>query len=256
MKYKSKKQSDAAGVVATHAQPDARGLRVGLVVSTYHSEITSALEAGARSAYQHAGGADSDLLVVHAPGAFELPVLAAALLRRPDVAAVVVLGCVVQGQTRHDRYICTAVTDQCSRLAVETGKPLGYWQARREGGIADQLALHPALLLPPREEIYRRCDVRFARMLDNGAVKEVEALLARKLDPALPVMRAIGVAEIAALLRGAISRGDALARGAQATRNYAKRQYTWARHQFPDDWNRFESHDFATSIYFERLLPI
>ena len=126
MKDKSKKQSDAAGVAPPHAQPDARGLRVGLVVSTYHSEITSALEAGARSAYQNAGGVEADLLVVHAPGAFELPVLAAALLRRPDVAAVVVLGCVVQGQTRHDRYICTAVTDQCSRLAVETGKPLGY----------------------------------------------------------------------------------------------------------------------------------
>ena len=135
-----------------------------------------------------------------------------------------------------------------------TGKPLSYWQERREGAIGGQIALHPAVLLPPRAEIYRRCDARFEWMLDHGAVEEVEALLTRKLDPALPVMRAIGVPEIAALLRGEIARGEALSRGAQATRNYAKRQYTWARHQFPDDWKRFESHDFSVDAYFERLL--
>jgi tRNA dimethylallyltransferase len=135
-----------------------------------------------------------------------------------------------------------------------TGKPLAYWQEQREGGIADQITLHPAVLLPPREEIYRRCDARFTRMLDEGAIREVEALLACNLDPALPVMRAIGVPEIAALLRGEITREEAIARGAQATRNYAKRQYTWARHQFPGDWPRFELHDYPIEDYFERLL--
>jgi tRNA dimethylallyltransferase len=135
-----------------------------------------------------------------------------------------------------------------------TGKPLGYWQERREGGIAETVDLHPAVVLPPRGEIYRRCDARFARMLDSGAIQEVEALLVRKLDPALPVMRAIGAAEIAALLRGEITREEALTRGAQATRNYAKRQYTWARHQFPGDWTRFESHNSPIPTYFERLL--
>ncbi|WEK47133.1 MAG: tRNA (adenosine(37)-N6)-dimethylallyltransferase MiaA [Candidatus Andeanibacterium colombiense] len=137
-----------------------------------------------------------------------------------------------------------------------TGKPLAYWQEQREGGIGGEVALHPAVLLPPREEIYRRCDARFARMLDTGAVGEVEALLARDLDPALPVMRAIGVPEIAALIRGEITREQAIGRGAQATRNYAKRQYTWARHQFSGDWNRFASHDSDISTYFERLLLI
>ena len=69
---------------------------------------------------------------------------------------------------------------------------------------------------------------------------EVERLLARGLSPALPVMRAIGVPEIAAMLTGRLSRDEALAAGQQATRRYAKRQYTWFRHQPPESWPRFE----------------
>jgi len=136
-----------------------------------------------------------------------------------------------------------------------TGRPLSWWQERREGGIGGAVTLHPAILLPEREELYRRCDARFARMLDGGAVEEVEALLARKLDPELPVMRAIGVREIAGWLRGEWSREEAIARGAQATRNYAKRQFTWLKHQFPPFWKRHTSHDFPAFTYFETLLP-
>ena len=69
-------------------------------------------------------------------------------------------------------------------------------------------------------------------------IAEVEALLARKLDPALPVMRAIGVPDIAAFLRGEISRDAAIASGQTATRQYAKRQYTWFRNQPPSGWSR------------------
>ncbi|KPL67735.1 tRNA delta(2)-isopentenylpyrophosphate transferase [Erythrobacter sp. SG61-1L] len=137
-----------------------------------------------------------------------------------------------------------------------TGKPLSFWQAQSEGGIASEVDLHAAVLLPPRDELYRRCDARFAKMLQSGAVEEVDALLARNLDPALPVMRAIGVPEIAAFLRGEWSLADAQSKGSQATRNYVKRQFTWAKHQFPRDWQRFESHDFQAKGYFERLLPI
>ena len=136
-----------------------------------------------------------------------------------------------------------------------TGRPLSWWKERREGGIGGAVTLHPAILLPEREELYRRCDARFARMLDGGAVEEVEALLARKLDPELPVMRAIGVREIAGWLRGEWSREEAIARGAQATRNYAKRQFTWLKHQFPPFWKRHTSHDFPAFTYFETLLP-
>lgn len=135
-----------------------------------------------------------------------------------------------------------------------TGKPLAHWQERREGGIGERIALHSAIVLPERDGLYTRCDARFARMLDEGAVEEVEALLARTLDPTLPVMRAIGVPEIAGWLRGEWTRQDALVRGQQATRNYAKRQYTWFRRQPPQEWPRFESRDYKIEIYFERLL--
>ena len=68
---------------------------------------------------------------------------------------------------------------------------------------------------------------------------EVGALLSRNLDPNLPVMRAIGVSELGALLRGELTREQAIAAGQQATRRYAKRQYTWFAHQPPPDWPRF-----------------
>ena len=80
-----------------------------------------------------------------------------------------------------------------------TGQTLAAWQASKTGGIGQAVTLHPAILLPDRAALYARCDQRFARMLQQGAIAEVEALLARQLDPALPVMRAIGVAEIAGL---------------------------------------------------------
>lgn len=119
-----------------------------------------------------------------------------------------------------------------------TGRPLAAWQAERTGGIAADVELNPVILMPDRAWLYERCDRRFAAMWLAGAVDEVRALLARQLDPALPVMRAIGVAEIAAHLSGALDAGGAIAAGQQATRHYAKRQYTWLRHQPPQDWPR------------------
>ena len=75
-------------------------------------------------------------------------------------------------------------------------------------------------------------------MIDQGAADEVKALLARQLDPDLPIMRSIGVREIGSFLSGDISLPDAVAAGQQATRRYAKRQYTWFAHQPPADWPR------------------
>jgi tRNA dimethylallyltransferase len=123
-------------------------------------------------------------------------------------------------------------------VILSTGRTLREWQAQRHGGIAGEVALRPLILLPPRDWLYARCDERFARMMKKGVVDEVEALLARKLNPSLPVMRAIGVREIAAHIRGETTREDAIAAGQQATRRYAKRQYTWFAHQPPADWPR------------------
>lgn len=119
-----------------------------------------------------------------------------------------------------------------------TGRPLHLWQRERVGGIGDAVRLVPAILLPPRDWLYARCDARFEAMLEGGAIAEVEALLARRLDPDLPVMRAIGVREIAAWIAGEIDREAMVAAARMATRRYAKRQYTWFAHQSPAEWPR------------------
>jgi tRNA dimethylallyltransferase len=124
-------------------------------------------------------------------------------------------------------------------VVLSTGRTLKDWQAERHGGIASQVSLRPLILLPPRDWLYARCDARFAVMVEQGAIAEVERLLARELDLNLPVMRAIGVREIAALLGGETSREAMIAVGQQATRRYAKRQYTWFAHQPPESWPRF-----------------
>ena len=134
----------------------------------------------------------------------------------------------------------SARINRALEVILSTGRTLEEWQKDREGGIAAEVDLRALILLPPRKWQYARCDERFAQMIDRGAVSEVEALLARKLNPNLPVMRAIGVAEIAAYLRGDASLDQAIAAGQQATRRYAKRQYTWFAHQPPAAWPRFK----------------
>jgi tRNA dimethylallyltransferase len=120
-----------------------------------------------------------------------------------------------------------------------TGRPLAEWQEHKSGGIGDAVRLAPLILLPPRDWLYARCDRRFEAMLSEEGLAEVRRLLERGLDPALPVMRAIGVPEIAAYLGGGTSREQALEAGRTATRQYAKRQYTWFSRQPPAHWPRF-----------------
>jgi tRNA dimethylallyltransferase len=133
----------------------------------------------------------------------------------------------------------SARINRALEVILSTGRKLAEWQGQRDGGIAAQVELRPLILLPPRSWLYARCDERFVRMIDQGAVREVEALLARKLNPNLPVMRGIGVRELSRYVRGETSLDDAIAAGRQATRRYAKRQYTWFEHQPPADWPRF-----------------
>jgi len=135
----------------------------------------------------------------------------------------------------------TSRINRALEVILSTGRTLGEWQKQREGGIANEVELTPLILLPPREWLYARCDERFARMVDQGAASEVEALLARKLNPNLPVMRAIGVRELSRYLLGEASLDEAIAAGQQATRRYAKRQYTWFAHQPPPEWPRFHA---------------
>jgi len=124
-------------------------------------------------------------------------------------------------------------------VILSTGRPLAEWQKERSGGIADAVNVRAIILTPPRDWLYGRCNTRFAQMIDEGALAEVKRLLARELDKHLPVMRAIGVPELAKHLKGASTLDDAIEAGQQATRRYAKRQYTWFAHQPPSDWPRF-----------------
>lgn len=135
-----------------------------------------------------------------------------------------------------------------------TGVTIGDWQKDKQGGIGEKIDLHPLILLPDREWLYERCDKRFEKMLDAGGIDEVEALLARGLSDSLPVMRAIGVPEVTAMLKGELSREEAIAAGTQATRNYAKRQYTWFKRQPPEDWPRLESQEYNIDDKFVSLL--
>ena len=139
-----------------------------------------------------------------------------------------------------------------------TGVTLGDWQLAKAGGIADEVNLYALIIEPERAWLYERCDARFEAMLEAGALEEVAALLARELDPDLPVMRAIGVPEIAAYLEDAIDHERMIAAGQQATRNYAKRQFTWFRRQPPPEWPRvhptWEYESIDIGILFASLL--
>jgi tRNA dimethylallyltransferase len=134
----------------------------------------------------------------------------------------------------------TARINRALEVILSTGRTLAEWQRQREGGIVEHVRLKALILLPPRKWLYARCDERFAHMIDQGAVTEVERLLARKLNPNLPVMRAIGVPELTRYLLGESTLDESIAAGQQATRRYAKRQYTWFARQPPADWPRFQ----------------
>jgi tRNA dimethylallyltransferase len=123
-------------------------------------------------------------------------------------------------------------------VVQSTGRSILAWRATKTGGISADICLRPLLLLPPRDWLYDRCDKRFELMMERGAIGEVEALLARNLPQDAPVMRAIGVPEISAYLKGTVSRAEAIKLGQIVTRQYAKRQFTWFRNQAPADWQR------------------
>ena len=134
-----------------------------------------------------------------------------------------------------------------------TGQPLSHWQRERVGGIGNAIELFAQVLMPDRAWLFGRCDLRFDRMWANGAVSEVEALLERNLRPDLPVMRAIGVPQIAAWLRGDLSRADAMGTACHATRMYAKRQNTWFRQQAPKEWPWVGNENYDIEVMFETL---
>lgn len=119
-----------------------------------------------------------------------------------------------------------------------TGRSIRDFQGRAGPMIVDPARAAKFVVLPERAVLHERINRRFSLMLDQGAVEEVKALLALKLPEDLPVMKAIGVREIAAMLAGTMSRAEVEERGAALTRQYAKRQMTWFRNQMDESWRR------------------
>lgn len=122
-----------------------------------------------------------------------------------------------------------------------TGRSLSAWQADTAPAL-ERTAWRAVALIPDREALYARCDARFNAMLAAGALDEVRSLLAKGLDPDLPVMKAVGVRELARHLAGELTLEAAADLARQETRRYAKRQLTWLRNQTPD-WPRITETD-------------
>jgi tRNA dimethylallyltransferase len=110
-----------------------------------------------------------------------------------------------------------------------TGRTLGSWQRGPHPSSPCRFLM--ILLMPPREALYAACEARFVRMIEAGALAEAAALAARGLDPDLPAMKALGVPELMRHLRDEMPLEAAIAAAQRATRQYAKRQMTWFRHQ-------------------------
>lgn len=119
-----------------------------------------------------------------------------------------------------------------------SGRSIRDFQLAAGPAIVDPARALKLVVLPERSLLHARIDKRFAQMLRSGAVEEVRALLALGLPPEMPVMKAIGVPQIAAHLAGEMSEAEAIERGAAATRQYAKRQMTWLRNQMDESWIR------------------
>lgn len=148
----------------------------------------------------------------------------------------------------------TARIARALEVVRSTGRPLSEWQAERAGGIGDLVSLRPLILLPPRDLLDARIEARAAAMMNEGAVEEVRAMLARALSDDAPVRRAIGVPEIARLLTGEASLAQTLTALTLSTRRYAKRQGTWFRHQPPPAWTRTAQLCFSKEFLKETFL--
>lgn len=118
-----------------------------------------------------------------------------------------------------------------------TGRSLLDWHNEGQPPLLPKDSFRAVFLAPERDELYARIDARFNVMLGAGALTEIVQLAARRLDPLLPAMKAHGVPALIRHLRGELSLEQAATIGRADTRHYAKRQFTWFRHQLPDfEW--------------------
>lgn len=103
--------------------PDAKGMRFGIVVSKWNGDITAALEKGAVETLIRAGVAEKEIEIIRVPGSFELPLGGQLLASTGRVDAVILLGCVIKGETRHFDYVCLGVTQGTMELNLKYNIP-------------------------------------------------------------------------------------------------------------------------------------
>lgn len=135
---------------------------------------------------------------------------------------------------------------------LQTGKPLSYWQNLPKKPLFPDTTFITLQIEIDRELLYQRINNRFDAMMDQDVIKEIEAFSALNLSTDLPSMRAVGVPELMAACRGEISLEEAIDKAKQASRNYAKRQLTWLRHQYAADivipFEEIENTDFLEDL--------
>ncbi|TIO09311.1 tRNA (adenosine(37)-N6)-dimethylallyltransferase MiaA [Mesorhizobium sp.] len=134
-----------------------------------------------------------------------------------------------------------------------SGRSILEWQAARGRPLIDRASTHFFVIEPDRAALVERIEARFDRMLDMGALDEVRRLTDLGLDPDLPAMKAIGVRELQAAMAGKLGFPEAIERAKIATRQYAKRQATWFRHQLGPEWLRLHPGDRAESTILDLL---
>ncbi len=129
----------------------------------------------------------------------------------------------------------------------QTGKTIFWWQSQPTKKIFDSQIFTHINLNPPREQLYKNCNSRFEIMLKTGAIEEVEALISKGLRDDLQITKTLGFLEIKDFLQQKITREKMLEIASQKTRNYAKRQLTWFRHQFAEK-NVFDDLELAKNF--------
>ncbi|HVW54875.1 MAG TPA: tRNA (adenosine(37)-N6)-dimethylallyltransferase MiaA [Rhizobiaceae bacterium] len=126
-----------------------------------------------------------------------------------------------------------------------SGRSILSWQAEPAKPLVDPRSARKIVIEPERGLLRKRIDQRFDGMVAGGALEEVETLMRLAPDPARPAMKAIGVRELEAFLAGRTTLEQAIEQAKAASRQYAKRQTTWFRHQLEKGWERRESADWA-----------
>jgi len=116
----------------------------------------------------------------------------------------------------------------------QTGKSISSWQKQPVETFYGKSQFEGYFINPPRNELYKKCDKRFEEMINEGALEEAKKIIEMNLSSELPGMHALGLSELILFLREELTLANAVEKAQQATRNYAKRQVTWFRHQLPE----------------------